>query len=196
MREFTGWLTGAAFVAMLNVAPSSAQAAQRPVLSWTSLTAGIGPAGASSHRDTVYEGSGQSFAVIAYARQLAPMRALDFEVLGGRPFGAGDCIPGSTICAPAFNYVGASAGLLTSLGGPIGPDRFLAGIGAGVFRVAPSESHAVSPRPALGLHAMLDVPVIVGTHAALAVGIHGLVFPLVHGQSLGMALLTTSLRVW
>jgi hypothetical protein len=196
MRVFTGWLARATFVTMLNVAPSSAQTAQRQVLSWTSLTAGIGPAGVSLRGDTVYEGSGQVFAAIAYARQLAPTRALDLEVLGGHPFGAGDCIPGSTICAPAFNYVGASAGLLTSLGGPIAPDRFLAGIGAGVFRVAPSESHAVSPRPALGLHGLLDVPIVVGTHAAVAVGIHGLGFPLVHGQSLGMGLVTTTLRVW
>jgi len=157
---------------------------------------GFGVAGATMRGDTVYQASGQRFAVLAYARQLAPRGALELAVLGGRPFGAGDCIPAFTVCAPAFNFMGASASLLASVGGPAAPDRFAAGLGAGVFRVAPTESHGVSPRPALGLQANVEAPILVGTHTAFAFGIRGLLFPAVHGQTLALGLLSASLRKW
>jgi len=136
------------------------------------------------------------FARISYARQLAPSRAAELEVFGGRPFGAGDCIPGFTVCAPAFNFVGASANVLTSMGGTIAPNRILAGAGAGFFRVAPTESHAVSPRPAFGLQMSLEAPLIVGSRTAFTLGLRGLAWPAVHSQTLVVGLLTAGFRAW
>lgn len=187
-------LIGAAVLAAHAIAPCQAQS--DAARSWTSFATGFGPAGATMRGDTIYEGSGQVFARIGYTRQLAPRRAVEIEVFGGRSFGAGDCIPGFTVCAPAFNFIGTSANVLTSLGGVVAPNRVLAGVGAGVFRVAPTESHAVSPRPAIGVQAGVEIPLIVGPRALFALGLRGLVWPAVHGQSLGVGLLTAGLRAW
>ncbi|HEY9227309.1 MAG TPA: hypothetical protein VIP11_11715 [Gemmatimonadaceae bacterium] len=185
-----------ATIALLASA-SGAQSTKASARTWASFSAGFGPAGASKDGDAVYEESGQVFGLLGVTRQLAQSRALEVAVLGVRPFGAGDClaIPGF-VCAPPFGALGASTTLLTSLGGTIAPDRFLAGLGAGVFRVAPVESHAVSPRPALGLHVSVDVPVVVVKRSALALGIRGHVFPAVHGQTLWMGLLNATIRAW
>lgn len=196
MTMIAKWMAFSAFALFLNAGECGAQSAPPAKRSWASLTMGFGPAIASMHGDTIYEGSGQVFAHLGFVRQLSPMRALELTILGIRPFGAGDCIPGFTVCAPPFNVVGVSGNLLTTVGGPVAPDRFLAGFGAGVFRVAPNESHAVSPRPAVGLQASVEAPLVVGSHAALAIGIRGLLLPMVHGQSLGVALLSASLRTW
>lgn len=194
MRAIEHLIVGSGVLVALAIAPCRAQSPA--VRSWTSFVTGFGPAGASVRGDTIYEGSGQVFARIGYARQVASGGALEFELVGGRPFAAGDCIPGSTVCAPAFNFLGTSANVLTSFDGMIAPNRILAGAGAGLFRVAPSESHDVSPRPALGFQASIEVPLIVGPRGALALGLRGLVWPAVHGQSLGVGLVTAGLRAW
>jgi hypothetical protein len=194
MRAIRALSIGSVVLAVLAVAPGRAQSAVRH--SWTSFAAGFGPAGASVRGDTAYEGSGQVFARIGYARLAAPSRAVELEVLGGRPFGAGDCIPGFTVCAPAFNFLGAAANLLASFGGTTEPNRVLAGAGVGIFRVAPTESHDVSPRPALGLQVSLEAPLIVGPRGAFTLGLRGLVWPAVHHQTLGVGLLTAGFRAW
>lgn len=146
--------------------------------------------------DTVYEGSGQLFGLVGFARVLSPKRAVEFAAVGGHSFQSGDCIPGFSICAPPFSFIGASASLLTSIVGPVAPDRFVAGVGAGLFRVAPSEGSGVSPRPALGIQVSAEAPVIVASQSALAIGLRGILLPGVHNQTLGVALLTATLRTW
>lgn len=194
MRLAGTWAVCGVALTVLVLAPSRGHA-QSP-RSWTSFATGFGPAGASMRGDTVYEGSGQVFARIGYARRWGQSRAIEIEAFGGRPFGAGDCIPGFTVCAPAFNFVGTSASLLTSFGGVVAPNRVIASGGIGVFRVAPTESHVVSPRPALGVQIGLEAPVVVGPRGAFVLGLRGLAWPAVHGQSLGVGLLTAGLRAW
>lgn len=147
--------------------------------------------------DTVYEGSGQLFGSFGVTRTLGGVsrRALQLEVLGGRSFAAGDCIPGFTVCAPPFNFVGVGLNAFTSITGVTTPDAFTLGAGAGLYRVA-SEWHSVSPRLVGGLQASAYAPFIVGGHAALVLGLKGIVLPSVHGQRAWMALITSSVRMW
>ena len=63
--------------------------------------------------------------------------------LGGRDRGArrafvrnGRLHPGVHVCAPSFTFVGASVNAAVSPSVPIAADRFVAGVGAGLFRIA------------------------------------------------------------
>lgn len=163
---------------------------------WTSLEIGFGPAGATIRGDTIYEGSGQIFGRIAYARQTGRRSAVAFDVLATNAFAAGDCVPGFTICAPSFRVAGASVNMLTSIAGPISRDGFTAGAGVGLFRVAPSSYHSVSPRGAAGIQTGVELPVIDLSRSTLTLALRGLGFLPVHGQFLGMALVSLDLHAW
>ena len=183
-------------VAALIAVPCGAQSTQPAGRAWGSFATGFGPASVSKSGDPAFEGSGQVAASLGYARELARRGAAEAELLGGRSFGAGDCVPELSPCAPPFSFVGVSTNFVVSLRGAVGPDRPVASLGPGIYRVAPTESHAVSPRPAVGLQARAELPLVTGARAALAIGVRGLLFPRVHGQSLRIGLLTASLRAW
>jgi hypothetical protein len=123
---------------------------------------------------------------------------LQLEVLAARPFAAGDCIPGFSVCAPAFNFVGVGLNALTSVThAAADPDAFTLGVGPGLYRVGPDYGNRVSPRLVGGLQGMVSTaPIVVGEHAGFILGLRGIVFPSVHGQQAWVALLSSTIRAW
>jgi hypothetical protein len=160
---------------------------------WTSIDVGFGPAGATGGADIVYEGSGQVFARLAYARQIGRKSAVEIDGVVTNPFAAGDCV--FTPCGTAFRVAGASVSMVTSVAGPISRDGFNVGAGVGVFRVS-TDSYRVSPRGAIGIQTGVEVPVIDLHRSTLMLALRGLGLLPVHGQSLGMALLSLDLHAW
>lgn len=146
--------------------------------------------------DTVYGGGGQVVGRIGYAWATRPAYAYEIEALGSHDFGAGDCIPGFSICAPALHFVGASANVVWQFGRPIQADRGGVTSGLGLFRIAPTENQKVSPQAALGVNVGAEAPFIAGSKAGMTIGLRGLAFPFVHGQSVYMGLLTLGFRRW
>jgi hypothetical protein len=146
--------------------------------------------------DTVYQGSGQVFARLAYARQTGRRSAVEIDGVVTNSFAAGDCIPGFTVCAPAFRVVGVSVSMLTSVVAPISRDGFNVGAGVGLFRVAPDYHNRVSPRAAAGVQTGIEVPLIDLPRSTLMLALRGLGFLPVHEQFLGMGLLSLDLHAW
>ena len=169
-----------------------AQASTSPQ-TWTSIEVGLGSAGATKSEDLVYQSSGQVFARLAYARQTGRKTALEIDGWATNSFAAGDCI--FRPCGTAFRILGASANILTSVAGPISRDGFNVGAGVGLFRVA-TAAKAVSPRAAIGIQTGVELPVIDLPRSTLMLALRGLGFLPVHGQSLGMALVSLDLHAW
>jgi len=192
-RRFASTLASLIAVAV-SFAPrtSHAQSSTSPQ-TWTSIDVGFGSAGVTKSDDLVYEGSGQVFARLAYARQTGRKAALEIDGWATHSFAAGDCI--FRPCGTAFRVVGASVSMLTSVAGPISRDGFSVGAGAGLFRVA-TDANAVSPRAAIGIQTGIQLPVIDLPRSTLMLALRGLGFLPVHGQSLGMALLSLDLHAW
>src|SRR5262245_3293326 len=126
MQRISSLAGASAILLSLGSAMSRAQVQASPQ-SWTSIDVGLGSAGATIRRDTVYEGSGQLFARVAYARQTGRRSAVAIDAVLTNSFAAGDCVPGFTVCAPAFSVAGASVSMLTSVAGPISRDGFNVG---------------------------------------------------------------------
>jgi hypothetical protein len=183
--------------ALLVLSLALANAGAQPARRWTSMAIGVGAAGATRTRDTVFQGSPHAFIRIGHAWTPRSTYAVEIEALGGRDWGAGDCIPGFTICAPPVNFLGASANGLWAFGRDVVADApLLAGAGLGVYRVAPSESHAVSPSAALGANVTVDAVLVRRSRNVITMGLRGLAFPGVHGQSVYIGLLTVGFRAW
>jgi hypothetical protein len=160
------------------------------------MAVGAGPLGATMRSDTIYEPSLQMFGRVSYS--WVPRRTYGFEIeaVGSRDATSGDCIPGFTICAPAPQFLGASANALWAFGYPVQANLATVGAGFGVFRVAPTYKGAVPPQAALGVNIGVDMPFLTEQDATLTIGLRGLAFPFVQGESLYMGLLTLGFRRW
>lgn len=181
---------GFAFLALNG---ASAQSSQR----WASMAIGVGAAGVTSNTRAVYEDSPQAFMRIGYAWTTHRPFALEVEALGGHEFGAGDCLTSISGCPPPpLNFVGASANALWALGGRVDASRAHVGAGLGLFRIMPSQSHRVSPRAAPSVSVIGEAPVLSGSKAALTLGLRGIAFPFVHGESVYLGLLSLGFRRW
>ena len=179
--------------ALLAMSSATAQPARR----WTSITIGAGAAGVTANTRDVYQDSPQAFMRIGYAWTTHRPFAFEAEALGGHEFGAGDCLTSVSGCPPPpLNFVGASMNALWAFGGRVEANRTLVGTGLGVFRIMPSQSRRVSPRAAPSIAAIAEMPVLVGSRAALTLGLRGLAFPFVHGESVYLGLLTFGFRGW
>jgi len=180
-------------LALFAMSSATAQSARR----WTSITIGAGAAGVTAHTRDVYQDSPQAFVRIGYAWTTHRPFAFETEALGGHEFGAGDCLASVSGCPPPpLNFAGASVNALWAFGGHVEANRAVVGTGLGLFRIMPSESHGVSPRAAPSVTAIAELPVLVGSRAAMTLGLRGLAFPFVHGESVYLGLLTLGFRGW
>jgi hypothetical protein len=164
---------------------------------WTSIAIGAGAAGVTSTTRDVYQDSPQVFMRLGYAWTTDRPFAFEVEALGGSDFGTGDCLTSFSGCPPpGLHFVGASANALWASRGRVEANRSLVGAGLGLSRIAPTQSHRVSPRAAPSVAVIAEAPVLVGSKAALTLGLRGIAFPFVHGESVYMGLLTVGFRRW
>jgi hypothetical protein len=182
--------------ALLATSPLLAQQpASGAHVTWTSVAAGLGAAGATVTSDRAYEGSGQLLGRVGWTRGLGDHHAAEIEVLGTHEFGASDCIDSSP-CGSPFSVAGAAINVLTPLARTLAADSPTLGAGPGVFRLTTPNGRAVSPRITAGAQSMAEAPIIAGSGAGLTLGIRGIVVPRVRGQVAWVVLVTSGVRVW
>jgi hypothetical protein len=148
-------------------------------------------AGINNGTDT-YQGTGQAFLRLGHTWAMPAPYAIELEAIGGHDWGSGDCV--FTCPPPAFHFFGVAANALRSFGRSVSATRSTLGAGAGVYRIAPTESRAATVTAAPGVSLMAEAPIIHRSKTALMLGVRGTAIAPVHNESLFMGFLTLGFR--
>jgi hypothetical protein len=181
---------------LVSTKPTPAQATAGSRERYVTVSVGVGGSSVTMRRDTVLQGSPQVGVRFATVVAHPPRWFAQVEAAAAHEFGAGDCIPGFTVCAPPLNLVSLSvaAGIPLSRDG-ITRNRRSIVAGMGAYRVIPSWNRGqVRDATAPGFHAAIELPVWRMTQRTVIADFRGVVVPRVHGQTAWLILVGPGIR--